>query len=274
MRKITMEEQSERRPATYRWRRSGALCALLALGILLAACGTHGSAPALPPTAHATLATHGSTAQAGTATLTPIYGGHIVAYLGGQRIPYQHAQTPVQLRQGGCTGPVLAALTENAPGPTGDQAKTPPAVHEAAAGGTDIALAPDENWYIVVLDHAGDANAQPIACGHPLSSKQQYFDLYPPSVGANGSARGMALLQPQIYTQVALSLAQPAGQDEQWAIREQSCGGNTVTAGALASGSRTADGVAFAPPDSAWWVSVAPTGDHGNDGTICGQVRA
>jgi hypothetical protein len=248
----------------------GVLFALLVAGALLTACGTHGSAPPLPPTAHATLTAQGSSTRAGTATLTPAYGGRVVAYLGGKQIPYQNAQTPVQLRQGSCTGPVLAALTENAPGPTGSQAQSAPALHPDAAGGVDIALNPDENWYIVVLDHAGDARAQPIACGHPLSGKQQYFDLYPPDQGENGDAKGIALLQPQVYTQVAVSLDQPAGQNETWAIREQSCGGTTVTAGTLANGARTASGTAFAPPDSGWWISVAP---DGNNGGVCGQVR-
>ncbi|MBF6590519.1 MAG: hypothetical protein IVW57_08295 [Ktedonobacterales bacterium] len=252
----------------------GTLLTLFALGTMLTACGTRGNAAALPPVAHTTLvaAARGSSQPAGLVTLTPRYGGHLVPYLGGYAIPYQNAKNPVQLRDGGCAGPVLAALTADAPGPSGGAAQSAPATRQDAAGGADVALAPDQSWTVVVLDRAGDPAAKPVACGHPLSGRQQYFDLYPPDIGSNGTARGMALLQPIITTRVEIALTQPAAQEEQWTIHRQSCDGATVAAGQIASGATKGGGTVFAPPDTGqWWVSVAPTGSPSGAG-LCGKV--
>jgi hypothetical protein len=242
---------------------------LLALAVLLAGCGTHGDPSTLPLVAHATLSAPGSHQQAGTATLTPFYGGRIVAYLAGHEIPYDNAQTPVQLRSGSCAGPLLAALTANAPGPAASAAQSTVVTRPDPSGGADVAVDPEASWYIVVLDHAGDPHASAVACGAPLSGQQQYFDLYPPDVGSNGTARGMALLQPQIYTRVAVTLTQPAGQNEPWALHQQSCGGATIASGTIASGAKTSQGIAFAAPVSGgWWASVG-TGS----GSLCGQAK-
>ncbi len=244
----------------------------LALAGALAGCGTHGSAGSLPPVAHATLSAQGSHQQAGTATLTPFYGGRIVAYLAGHQIPYANAANPVQLRSGSCGGPVLAALTADAPGPSGNAAQSAPVTRPDPAGGTDIALDPDQSWYVVVLDHAGDPQAAAIACGNPLSGERQYFDLYPPDVGSNGTARGMALLQPQIDTRVAVTLSQPAGQNESWTLHQQSCGGPVVANGTVTSGATTGQGVAFAAPaHSSWWISTGTSGS--TSGALCGEVK-
>jgi hypothetical protein len=224
----------------------------------------------LPPAAHAAFSAPGSHQQAGTATLMPFYGGRIVAYLAGQRIPYSDAQNPVQLRSGGCAGPVLAALTANAPAAsTASAAQSTAATQPDPGGGVDVALDPDASWYVVVFDHAGDPHANVLACGAPLSGQQQYFDLYPPNVGSNGTARGMALLQPQIYTRVLVTLAQPAGQNELWALHQQNCGGATVASGTIASGATVGHGIAFAAPVSGgWWVSVGTGG-----AMLCGQAK-
>jgi hypothetical protein len=244
---------------------------LLAVGGFLAGCGTHGDAAALPPVSHAALTAQGAHQALASVTLTPMYGGRIVAYLGGREIPYQNAQNPVQLRDGNCTGAVLAALTANAPGPTGSAAQQAPAARQDPAGGADVALAPDANWNIVVLDHVGGPNAKSIACGSPLSGQKQYFDLYPPDAGVNGTARGIALLQPEIYTRVALSLTQPAAQEETWALHQQSCGGTVITSGSVVQGAQSSTGIAFAAPARGqWWVSIAPQGD--GNAIACGQV--
>jgi hypothetical protein len=244
----------------------------LALAAILAACGTHGSAGALPPTGHASLVTQGSQQAAGTAKLTPLYGAHIVVYLAGHKIPYDNAQNPVELRSATCTGSVLAVLTANAPMPSGTAAQQMPVTRPDPAGGEDVALTPDASWHVVVLAAAGGPQSKPIACGNPLSGHQQYFDLYPPDVGSNGMAQGIALLQPQIYTRVTVTLSQPVAQNETWAIHQQSCGGTVIASGTVSSGATTSQGIAFAElAADQWWVSVG-TGDEATGGA-CGEVK-
>lgn len=231
---------------------------LLALLGVVTACGTHGDAGALPPVARATLAAPGAHQAAGSVTLTPFYGGHVVVYYAGHEITYQHAAYGAQLRSGGCYGSVLAALTAEVPAAAGSTAPAAPAARVDPAGGVDVAQAPAASWNIVVFASATDPHAVMVACGAPLSGQQQYFDLYPPEVGSNGTARGMTLVQPQIYTRITVALAQPAGENAMWTLRRQSCTGTTVASGTFATGASSSQGLVFADPTSAtWWLATS-----------------
>lgn len=234
----------------------------MTLALTLAACGSQGNAPTLPAPRQVALTVAGSGRQIATATLTPVRAGRVVAYLGGALIPYDNARTPAQLRRGGCAGLVLAALTADAPAPTGAAASGGVAfVRPDPAGGVDVALTPGADWTVVVLDHAGAAAATPIACGNPLSARRQYFDLYPPDVGSSGTARGLALLDPLVFTRVAVSLAAPAAQPAAWALHMGGCDGATLATGAIAPGALTGGGMAFVAPDYAhWWVALSSPG--------------
>jgi hypothetical protein len=234
---------------------------------LLAACGSHGAAPTLGQPAHVSLTVATSGQSAGTATLTPFYATHIVAYMGGVRVPYAAAKSPVQLRRGRCDGPVLAPLTDNAPGPDGGQA--PLMVQPEAAGGVDVGIAPSADLWVVALDHAGQG-ASIVACGHPLSDHKQYFDLYQASVGSNGIGLGTALTEPIVASRVDVSLAQAASASVTWSVRSGTCSGGAVASGQFATGAARS-AVIFAPPDThQWWLTVSPSGGA----TACGKVSA
>ena len=235
--------------------------ALLALA--LAACGAQGRPPALGQPVQVTLRASSASATLGTATLTPAYGAHIVVYMHGAELPYASPQTPVQLRKGGCYGLVAAPLTANAP--TGG---APVAVRPGATAGADVAQAVDENWYVVVLESAAP-DAPVVACGHPLSERRQYFDLFKPSEVGQGVGIGVALLESIVITEVNVSLAAPtAQQPTQWSIHSGSCQGSTLASGSIASGAASGNGAAFVPLDAqSWWLAVDLNGASGQ--TTC-----
>lgn len=225
----------------------------------LAACGSQGRPPALGKSVAITLRASGNAATFGQATLTPAYGAHVVVYIHGALVPYQAPQTPAQLRQGGCYGPVVAPLTANAP-TGGSQILVQP----DSKLGANVAHAVDSTWYVVVLESAAP-NAPVIACGHPLSDRRQYFDLYQPDKVDQGIGLGIALFEGIVITQVHVALDAPATQQPaQWSIHSGGCQGSTLATGAIAAGTASGSGTAFAPLDTqSWWLSVALSGAAG-----------
>lgn len=253
--------------ATIGVRRRWLASLVMAIGLAavsLAACGAQGRPPALGQPVQVTLRASSASATLGTATLTPAYGAHIVVYMHGAELPYASPQTPVQLRKGGCYGLVAAPLTGNAP--TGG---APVAVRPGATAGADVAQAVDENWYVVVLASAAP-DAQVVACGHPLSERRQYFDLYKPSAVDQGVGLGVALLESIVITEVNVTLAAPnAQQPAQWSIHNGSCQGSTIASGAIAAGAASGHGAAFVPLDaSSWWLSVVLDGASGQTNCV------
>lgn len=237
--------------------------AMLSLGLatILAACGTKGYAPPLGATAHATLAATQTKQAIGDATLTPVYAMHASVYYRGSAVPTTGAQTPAQLRKGSCFGPVAAPLTDGTP-----RADTAPATTQPVpSGGMDIALQSSADWYITVLARSNDATAPVVACGHPLSERRQYFDLYPPAVGNGGTALGTALVEPIVATQVHITLRDGVSPVAQWALHSGSCSGPVIGAGT--SG---ADSTVFSAVASGAWVAA----QLANGTTACGQVRS
>lgn len=234
--------------------------------LLLTACGTQGNPTALGKPVQVTLRGSGDPTTLGHATLTPAYGAHVVVYMHGALLPYENSQTPAQLRQGGCYGPVVAPLTSNAP--TGGSHAV---VQPGATMGANVDRPLDQNWYVVVLESAAP-NAPVTACGHPLSTRRQYFDLYQPDKVDQGVGLGIALFEGIVITQVQVSLATPtattAKQPTEWSIHSGGCQGSTLASGGITPGSATGSGTAFAPLDpKTWWLSVA-LGD-GTDQTTC-----
>jgi hypothetical protein len=232
-------------------RRVGLLAPLVAL-LALVACGSRGYAPSLGKATTTTL----SGVQPGSLTLTPIYATHVVTYYLGKLIPYKGAQTPVELRKGSCAGPVLATLTETtaASAPSGAATEAPD-----AANGADVAAVVDESVYVVIRARANDPNAAQLACGAPLSSRRQYFDLFTPGQGSNGAQLGIALIEPIVATRAETRLASPATAPLTWAIFAGGCDGHALAQGQIAQGATTGDGVIFQPsPASGWSIALAP----------------
>lgn len=224
--------------------------------LLLTACGTQGNPPALGKSVQVSLRGSGDPTTLGQATLTPAYGAHVVVYMHGSLLPYENPQTPAQLRQGGCYGPVVAPLTSNAS--TGGSRAV---VQPGTTMGANVGKALDQNWYVVVLA-SGAPNAPVTACGHPLSTRRQYFDLYQPDKVDQGVGLGIALFEGIVITQVRVSLTAPtaatAPQPAEWSIRSGGCQGSMLASGAITPGSATGSGIAFAPLDpQTWWLSVA-----------------
>ena len=247
------------------------ILALLALAlVMIAGCGTHGYAAPLAKPVTLTLTAAGATQPYGTATFTPVHATRFVAYFKGQQVPSAGAKTPVVVRQGGCLGPTIAALTDGAsalPGAplTGSTVQAQP----DSAGGIDIAVAPGSDLYVVVFDHPNDPVAQILACGSPLSERQQYFDLYEAARGSAGIALGTALMSPIVATRLDITLTQPAVEAEQFAVRSGSCDGAPIFTGAIAASATQAGGVLFRPLDTRdWWLSfTAGTGQP-----VCSKV--
>lgn len=233
------------------------LVALVAM--TLAGCGTQGRPPALGKPELVTLRADNGTASLGQATLTPAYGAHVVVYMHGSMLPYDSPPTPAQIRQGGCYGKVVAPVTANAPS-GGSSALVQP----DAKLGADVAQPVDGNWYVVVLQSSAKI-APVIACGHPLSDRRQYFDLYPPDKVDQSVGLGIALFEGIVITQVHIELAAPTTtQAAQWSIHSGGCQGSTLASGAIAPGTATASGTAFAPIDlQSWWLSVTLDGTAG-----------
>jgi hypothetical protein len=248
--------------AQRRWIVPLLLMTLAALAMMtLAACGTRGKPPVLGKAVQVTLRANGDSAALGQATLTPAYGTHVVVYMHGELVPYGAPQTPVQIRQGGCYGPVVAPVTANAPA-----GGSSVAVRADANKGANVARAVDSNWYVVVLQ-SSTADARVIACGHPLSDLRQYFNLYEPTKVDQGVGLGIALFEVITITQVNVSLTSPTTQQPtQWSIHSGSCQGSTLASGTIAPGAASGGGIAFAPLDTqSWWLSVAENGAAGPD---------
>lgn len=232
-------------------RRVGLLTPLL-VGLTLAACGSHGNAPTLGKAATTTF--NGS--QPGSLTLTPIHSTHVVVYYLAKLVPYAGATTPVELRQGSCDGPVIAALTEATAAPPPASAAT---VVPDAAKGVDVATTVDENVYVVILAHAGDPKVAQLACGAPLNSNRQFFNLYTPGQGANGAQLGLTLIEPEAATRIQAHLNGPATTALDWAVYAGGCDGTPLAQGRIAQGATSGEGVIFqSAPTSGWSVSLAP----------------
>jgi hypothetical protein len=233
-----------------RWRvsRLATLAPLIAL-VALAACGSQGYAPALGKSATVALAGAGDGQSLGSATFTPFYAAHIATYYKGKLVPYEGAQTPVELRDGTCTGKPLAALTAATAAPIASDL----AVAPDAKAGVDVATATSANLFVVVRQQANDANAPVLACGDPLSGRKQFFNLYLATEGSNGYSLGIALMEPITATRVGVALASPAATMTTWAVRAGSCSGATLAQGQIAAGAKDASGVIFAALDASHW---------------------
>lgn len=239
-----------------RFARVAVLAPLVAL-LGLAACGSQGYAPGLGKAATVALVGAAGSASLGSARFTPFYAAHIATYYKGDAVPYRSAQTPVELRQDSCTGKPLAALTEATAAPIANG--LPVAVD--AKSGVDVAVALSENLYVVVRERANDAMAPELACGHPLSGRRQYFDLYTPGQGSNGYSLGIALTEPIVAARVAVTLASPAATAMTWAVRADSCGGQPLAQGTIAAGATSASGIVFAALNPGHWRLTLATGD-------------
>jgi hypothetical protein len=253
------------------------LVALAALALALTACGTKGAAPTLGPVQTVRLDSAGPAATAGTITLTPVHAARFQVFYLGKQLPLTGAQTPAQLRSGGCAGPLIAPLTDGNPSraaaSSASATPAPTATAQPAASGDamQVAVEPSADLTIVVLARRNDPKAPVVACGQPLSGKRQFFDLYPPDVGSNGTARGIALLDPITATRVDVSVrstnqtTEPTG----WEVTSGSCTGTKLGGGPLSGRSATAQGIIFATVDThTWWAAVTQT-----DGErICSKV--
>lgn len=235
--------------------------------LLLAGCGSQGYAAPLPKTS--TVSLQGTVA--GNATLKPEYATHVeVYYPSSTAIPYTDASTPVELRQSNCSGKFITTLGDTSP--TTDaagNATLPHPLHVArdAAGGWDVSLPQSDQLYVAVLAQQHAASNDLVACGHPLSQRRQYFDLYPPAVGSNGSGLGIVKMEPIQGTRISVSLPAPAQSAVTWAVRAGSCSGSEVVAGTVPAGARAADGYVFAAPQSSWYVTL----QSGSGQSVCQQ---
>lgn len=230
----------------------------LALGaaVLLAGCGSQGYAAPLEKTS--TVAWQG--VVAGSATLTPEYATHVeVFFPSSTAIPYANASTPAELRLTNCTGKFLTTLGDTTP--TTDAAGNAQLAHplhvaQDAAGGWDVSVPQSDKLYVAVLAHQNASSTNLVGCGHPLSARRQYFDLYPPSIGSNGSGLGIVKMEPISGTRIAVSLNAPHSSRTTWALREGSCSGRELASGTLAAGATTGDGYVFSAPASSWYMTV------------------
>lgn len=233
------------------WKRSllpaGGLALLLM--VALAGCGTQGYAAPLGQAARTPL----TGAFTGSASFTPTYATLYATYFEGHLVPFVGAKTPVELRSGSCVGQLIANLTQ-----ASDQqppaAPTPPLVQpDRAQPGVDVAIVGGANQWITVRAHPNDPNAEILACGQPLSGREQNFDLYPPSVGSDGMGLGFTKITPIVATALTISLIHPTSSAVAWVVRAGSCGGAAVGSGQLAKGATKATGFLFQTLDSAHW---------------------
>lgn len=245
-----------------------ALAAPLLALLALAGCGSHGNAPALGNTATTVELVGAASAKSiGSARLSPTYAAHFATYYQGKQVSYEGATTPVELRQNSCNGKPLAALTAATAAPIAQ----PLPVALDPTSGVDVAVATSGNLYVVVLQRANDASAPQLACGHPLSGQRQYFDLYTPGQGANGYSLGIALAEPIVATDVAVTLTAPAAAATTWAVREGSCDGQALAQGSIAAGAKQATGIVFASLAPGHWRLTLATGDGQS---VCATVGA
>jgi hypothetical protein len=247
------------------------LFALIGLAlVLVAGCGTHGYAAALAKPITISLTASGGGQSLGSAAFTPVHATRFVAYYKGHQTPLTGAANPVVVRQGSCLGPTVAALTDGAAALPSTATTVARAVTAAdPAGGVDVAVEPGAQWYVVVFDHPNDPAAKIVACGNPLSDRQQYFDLYEASRGSAGIALGTALMAPIVATRLEVTLAQPASADQRFAVHEASCGGAEVGGGTIAANATSGGVVIFRPLDTHnWWLHMTTATGQ----TTCSQV--
>ncbi|HUY78198.1 MAG TPA: hypothetical protein VMV29_15595 [Ktedonobacterales bacterium] len=247
----------------------GALALLAVVAVVaLAGCGTQGYAAALGQSAHTTFTGD----YAGSASFTPTYATYFATYYEGHLVPYVGAKTPVELRNGDCAGPLIANLTQA----SDDQPATSPAPplvrQDPTQPGVDVAVNASANLWITVRAKPNDPNADILACGQPLSGRKQTFDIYPPSVGSDGTALGFTLQTPIVATQLHLAFTHPTTSAVAWVVRSGSCGGDVVATGESPKGATQANGYIFQTLDSAHWrLILAPVASSGsaNSATAC-----
>lgn len=235
---------------------------LVGIGLLaLAGCGTHGYAAPLAKPVTIALSAPGESQSLGIATFTPIHATRFVAYYKGHQIPNTGAANPAIIREGSCTGPAVAPLTDgtseilNAQGASSSAATQPD-----PSGGEDIAVNPGSNWYVVVFDHPNDAAAPIVACGNALSDRQQYFDLYEAARGSAGIALGTALMSPIVATRLDITLDKQATSVYQLAVSQSNCQGAAIWTGTIERGASSKSSVIFRPLDAqSWWLSMSST---------------
>src|SRR5262249_49372125 len=247
----------------------------------LAGCGSRGFAPPLGKPTNVSI--QGVDGLTGDLLFTPIRAMHVAVYYKGHAVPTSGAQTPAQLRRGDCAGPLIAPLTDGnpAPAPTPEvtptaSAPAPPVTRPDPAGGLDLALDTSADLYIIVLARRDDPAAPVVACGHPLSGRRQYFDLYPPETGSNGIGRGTALMEPTLATRIDPNLTKTtaisgAEHTYGWEVRESGCAGPLVAKGTIGVSVPEDERTLFAALDTArWWAVVTADGQK----AFCAQVKA
>jgi hypothetical protein len=267
-------------------------CAALLALAMLAGCGSQGFAPSLGKPAQVSV--RGVDGVTGDLTFIPIRAMHVAVYYKGHAVPTSGAQTPAQLRHGDCAGPLIAPLTDGnplpasaptlsataaatamapaAPTPTVATA-TPPVTRPDPAGGIDVALDTSADLYVVVLARRDDPTAPVVACGHPLSGRRQYFDLYPPETGSNGIGRGTALMEPTLATLVEpnLTTTGTAAHVFGWEVLQGGCSGSLVARGTIEENAPEDERTIFAALNTTrWWAVVTANGQQ----AFCGQIKA
>jgi len=240
-----------------RWPVGPAALLALCAALILAGCGTQGYAAALGQPAHATL----TGAYAGTASFTPTYATYYATYYEGRLVPYIGAKTPVELRTDNCAGPLIANLTQ-AHDDLPAASPAPPFVQQdPTQPGVDVAVTASANLWITVRAKPNDPNADILACGQPLSDRKQTFDIYPPSVGSDGTALGFTLQAPIVATRLSLAFTRPLADAVAWSVRAGSCAGSVIASGVAAKGATQANAFIFRTLDSSHWrLTLAPLG--------------
>src|SRR5262249_34703598 len=153
-------------------------------------------------------------------------------------------------------------------------ASASPVTRPDPAGGMDLALDTSADLYVVVLARRDDATAPVVACGHPLSGRRQYFDLYPPESGSNGIGLGTALMEPPLATRADpnLTTSSPSRRAAYgWEVHEGGCAGPLVARGTIGMSAPEGERTLFSALDTAhWWAVVTADGQQ----VYCAQVRA
>jgi hypothetical protein len=133
----------------------------------------------------------------------------------------------------------------------------------------DVAVVPGANLYVVVYSDRNDSAAHILACGDPLSGRNQYFDLYPPQVLGAGVALGTALMTPIDATRLSFTLSDATLRPTTWAVRNSSCSGAVLASGSVDPSTKPMSGVIYrALGKDLWWVELTASGGR----TLCGQV--